>query len=268
MIPKLIIQTGPPNLPVLLRSAIVNVKLLHPEFEHRFFDDAMIESFVAECFPEYLNDYHSFRFRIQKYDFFRYLAIFQFGGFYLDLDVFLAKDLTPLIESECVFPFEELAEGRYFWDELRMDWHIGNYAFGAEPRHPFLAAVIANCLRAKHEPEWVRPMMKGIPGALRSDFYVLNSTGPGLISRTLAENPELAGRINILFPEDVLDRSAWHHFGAYGVHNMTGSWRRPAKFLDRIQTRIWNHLTLRRILGDARARGRTRDVRTLLRTSA
>ena len=47
MIPKLIIQTGPPNLPLLLRSAIVNVKLLHPEFEYRFFDDSMIESFLT-----------------------------------------------------------------------------------------------------------------------------------------------------------------------------------------------------------------------------
>src|SRR6266478_3599335 len=106
MIPKLIIETGPANLPLLLRSAIVNVKLLHPTFEYRFYDDWMVESFIAQEFPEYRSIYDSFQYRIQKYDFFRYLAIYRYGGFYLDLDVFLARDLTPLLTSGCVFPFE------------------------------------------------------------------------------------------------------------------------------------------------------------------
>lgn len=267
MIPKVIIQTGPPKLPLLLRSAIVNVKLLHPGFKHVFFDDAMIESFLADHFPEYVTEYHSFRFRIQKYDFFRYLAIYKVGGFYLDLDVFLAQELNPLLDSECVFAFEELAEARYFWDEWQMDWQIGNYAFGAEPGNAFLAAIIENCLRAKREPEWVRPMMKGIPSSVRDDFYVLNTTGPGMVSRTLAENPQLASRINILFPDDVCERRTWHHFGAYGVHNMAGSWREPAKVLARIQTRMWGHLTQRRMMANGRLRGRTRTVETRPRTS-
>src|SRR6266496_933559 len=100
MIPRLIIQTGPPTLPLLLQSAVVNVKLLHPEFEYRFYDDAMINAFLAAYFPEYKKEYLSFPFRIQRYDFFRYLAIYKFGGFYLDVDVFLARDLTPLLASK------------------------------------------------------------------------------------------------------------------------------------------------------------------------
>src|SRR6266545_2785676 len=149
MIPKLIIQTGPPTLPLLLQAAIVNVKLLHPDFEHRFYDDAMIDAFLAAHFPEYRAEYRSFPFRIQRYDFFRYLAIYQFGGFYLDVDMFLAQNISPLLVSKCIFPFEELAARRYFWKQFQMDWQVGNYAFGAEPGHPFLAAVIENCLRAR-----------------------------------------------------------------------------------------------------------------------
>ena len=96
-IPRRIIQTGPANPPLLLRSASQTVKLLHPTFEYWFFDDAHVESFIQEHFPEYRRVYHSFRFPIQKYDFFRYLAVYRLGGFYLDLDVFLVKDLTPLL---------------------------------------------------------------------------------------------------------------------------------------------------------------------------
>ena len=268
MIPKLIIQTGPERLPLLLQAAIVNVKLLHPEFEYRFFDDVMIESFLVEHFPEYVAEYRTFRFRIQKYDFFRYLAVYHFGGFYLDLDVFLARDLTPLLASPCVFAFEELAEGPYFWRQFQMDWQIGNYAFGAEPGHPFLAAVIENCLRAKRQPDWVRPMMQGIPPSLRDDLYVLNTTGPGVLSRTLAENPQLADSINILFPPDVCDRGSWHQFGDYGVHSMAGSWRPRANVLSRCMTRLWGHWNQRRMLAEGRARGRTRSVQSVSDASA
>lgn len=260
MIPTLIIQTGPSKLPLLLQAAIVNVRLLHPDFEYRFYDDAMIEAFLADYFPEYRADYASFPFRAQRYDFFRYLAVYQFGGFYLDTDVFLARSLTPLLSSHCVFPFEELAARRYFWKRFEMDWQIGNYAFGAEPRHPFLAAVIENCLRARRMKAWVEPMMKGTPRILSRDVYVLNTTGPGLLSRTLAENPQLANRISILFPDDVCNRDTWYRFGEYGVHNMTGSWREHSSVVARLLARLWRNWNLRRMLSEGRARGKTRRV--------
>ena len=69
-------------------------------------------------------------------------------------------------------------------------------------------------------------MMAGIPGMFRSEFYVLNTTGPGLLSRTYAENPDLAGSMTVLFPEDVCDETTWHKFGSFGVHLMNGSWRK------------------------------------------
>jgi inositol phosphorylceramide mannosyltransferase catalytic subunit len=262
MIPNLIIQTGPRDLPVLLNSAIATVKLLHPRFEYRLFDDATISTFLREYFPEYRAEYDSFRFQIQRYDFFRYLAIYRYGGFYLDLDVFLAQSLTPLLTSSCVFPFEELAQAKFFWERFRMDWTIGNYAFGAEPAHPFLAAIIDNCLRAKKDPEWVKPMMRGIPPFARSEFYILNTSGPGLVSRTFAENPQLVRDVKILFPEDVCEVRSWQQFGAFGVHHMLGSWRQQQRFFPRRLRRIWEQRTLKRVLADGRARGKTRNLGT------
>jgi hypothetical protein len=261
MIPRNIIQTGPPHIPLLLQSAIRTTQLLHPGFSHLFFSDDAIESFLADHFPEYRAEYHSFRYRIQKYDFFRYLAVYHYGGFYLDLDVFLARDLTPLLHSGCVFSFEELAECRYFLEELGMDWQIGNYAFGAKPGHPFLAAIIENCLRAKRDANWVEPMMRGIPPTRRQDLYILNTTGPGLVSRTLAENPQLHDRIEVLFPEDVCDRRHWHQFGNYGVHHMVGSWRPNSNLATRYLTRMWEQWNMNRVMALARQRGKTRTVR-------
>jgi len=261
VIPKRIIQTGPPEVPLLLKSAVSGVQLLNPDFEYRFFDDTDIEAFVAQYFPDLKKIYYSFRYRIQRYDFFRYLCVYQLGGFYLDLDIFLARSLTPLLSAQCVFPFEELSGIIYLLDRYQMDWQIGNYAFGAAPRDPFLKAVIDNCVRAQQDESWVKPMMKGIPRPFWPQFYVLNTTGPGLVTRTFAEYSGRIADITILFPEDVRDPATWHHFGNFGVHHMMGSWRGSSGILKRRLLRLWDGWTLRRIIANSKNTGKTREIR-------
>src|SRR5437667_1645701 len=89
-IPKRIIQTGKSrDLHPLARASAANMKLLHPGWEIRFFDDADVLRFITEEFPEYRRVFDSFPRAIQRFDFFRYLAVYRLGGFYFDLDVFL-----------------------------------------------------------------------------------------------------------------------------------------------------------------------------------
>lgn len=257
-IPARIIQTGKDgNLPLMAKAAVVNVKLLNSQFEYLFFRDRDVTAFVQKEFPEYREVFEALPFRIQRYDFFRYLAVYRLGGFYLDLDVFLAMGLEELRPLDCVFPFEQLTLNRYLRRTYGMDWELGNYGFGASPGHPFLRAVIQNCVKAQQDPLWVRPMMKGIPRLFRSEFHVLNTTGPGLLARTFAENPQLARSVTVLFPEDVCDTGSWHKFGNLGVHMMDGSWR-GAGFLRRRLRNLWETWTSRRVLAQVRRRGKTR----------
>src|ERR1700676_3931246 len=108
-IPKRIIQTGKSiHQPLLARAVIANLKLLNPDYEYVFFDDEGVKRFIEQEFPQYGKVFHSFQFRIQRYDFFRYLAVYRYGGFYFDLDVMLAHGLSSLLELGCVFPFEGL----------------------------------------------------------------------------------------------------------------------------------------------------------------
>jgi hypothetical protein len=260
MIPRRIIQTGPGDLPLVLRAGMMNVRLLHPTFEYLFFDDTQVELFVQKEFPQYDSVFNSFRFRIQRYDFFRYLAIYRYGGFYLDLDVLLAESLTALLMCDCVFSFEKLTNSTYFWNNFKMDWQVGNYAFGASAGHPFLAAIIENCVRASNDPAWVAPMNKWVPKPFRDEAYVLNTTGPGLVSRTLGENPGLAD-LTILFPENVCDPRQWHKFGDLGAHNMAGSWREHRGLFLRPLRRMWLDWMLQRTLARSGTRGSTRELR-------
>lgn len=258
-IPKRIIQTGKNlDLPLSAKAAVANIKLLNPDFEYLFFDNAQVEVFIDQEFPQYRRVFDSFPFPIQRYDFFRYLAIYHHGGFYFDLDVFLCSGLSSLLEHDCVFPFEELTLNRFLRSHHKMDWEIGNYAFGAAHGHPFLKAVIENCVRAQEDPAWVQPMMQGIPRPFRTDFVVLNTTGPGLVSRTLAENASLAKGVNILFPEDVCDSKTWHQFGNVGVHLPTGSWRKRSGFLLHRLGRFWESSARKRLFKESLKLGKTR----------
>jgi hypothetical protein len=259
-IPKRLIQTGRQrNLSLKDRAFTTNARLLNPDFEWRYFDDADVQAFVKQEFPQYLDTFESFQVPIQRYDFFRYLAVYRLGGFYMDLDVLLASPLTSLLPLECVLPFEGLTFSRLLRG-YGMDWEAGNYAFGARPGDPFLGAVIENCVRSQRDRQWVEAMMPGVPPLSRRDHYVLYSTGPGVVSRTLAERPQLASGVTVLFPDDVCDPASWHTFGTFGVHLMSGSWRSGEGWLRRRLAQRWEAVIAARNLRVSRQLGRTRRV--------
>src|SRR5690242_21933575 len=102
-IPKRIIQTSKSqDLPLLQKAAVANIRLLNPGFEYMFFDDRQVEEFIDKEFPEYRRVFDSFPVRIQRYDFFRYLAVYRFGGFYFDMDLLLAANLSELDRKSVV----------------------------------------------------------------------------------------------------------------------------------------------------------------------
>jgi hypothetical protein len=258
-IPRRIIQTGrvfPQS--VRLRGMISNLRLLNPDFDYMFFDNHAVEDFIDQEFPKYRQIFDSFKFPIQRYDFFRYLAVYRYGGFYFDTDVLLAAGLSGLLEFGCVFPYEGLTLSRYLRRRYHVDWEIGNYGFGATAGHPFLEAVIENCVRGHKDPAWVRPMLQGLPMLTRSEFYVLASTGPGLVTRTLAENDKLASTVRVLFTENVLDLSQWNHFGDVGIHAMDGTWRAKGNLVIRTLRRMSYRRKLAAAVRESSLLGKTR----------
>lgn len=261
-IPKRIIQIwgGGSELPLLARCAMTNVRLLNPDFEYLLFDDHRMEEFIKANCPEHLSVFHSFRFNVQRYDFFRYLAVYHVGGFYFDMDVFLASNLSELLDFDCVFPFERLTIITFLREECNMDWELGNYAFGAAAGHPFLRAVIENCVRAQKDQDWVENMGRSVPRVFREEYHVLYTTGPLLVSRTLAEFPDAAKQVKVLFPEDVRDQKYWNRFGHFGVHMMGGSWRKPKGILRRRLKGFWQSFMWKKFSKVSLQSGKTRSL--------
>jgi hypothetical protein len=260
-IPKRIIQTAKSReLPLTEKAAVGTVRSLNPDYEYMFFDDLQVDAFIAAQDRMHQQAFRSFRIPIQRYDFFRYLAIYQFGGFYFDTDVLLASGVDALLQHDCVFPYEELTLYAFLREECGMDWEIGNYAFGAAPGHPFIERIIENCHRAQRDPAWAQQMLGSIPALFQRDFLVFCTTGPGLISRTLAEYGDASASVTVLFPGDVCDSGTWHQFGEYGVHAMQGSWLRKGSLLRQRLLMLWRARERRIALKAARRRGPTRSL--------
>jgi inositol phosphorylceramide mannosyltransferase catalytic subunit len=264
-IPKRIIQMyHSRDLPLLAKAAAANLRLLNPDFEYLFFDGAQIEEFIDAEFPQYRPLFDALPKQIQRYDLFRYLAVYRLGGFYFDTDVFLASSLEDLLGFGCVFSFEHLSIHKFLYTQYGMDWEIGNYAFGAAAGHPFLEAVIKNCVRAQQNPEWVGAMTKSIPRMFRDEYYVLDTTGPGLVSRTLAEYSGVSDQVKVLFPDDVRDPKSWYCFGSYGVHLQVGAWRKHKGVAHRVLHRFWESTTRRALSKENLKRGAKRSSELIL----
>jgi hypothetical protein len=238
MIPKRIIQTDRNRqLRLLYQASVANMRLLNPDFEHCFFDNEEVVAFVAKEFPEYVEVFNSFPHPIQRYDFFRYLAVYRLGGFYFDLDVFLTRGLAPLLGHEAVFSYEDLTFNSNLSLKHGMYFEIGNFGFGCRAGHPFLKAVIENCVKGRRDPDWERRFIGGVPWLIRSQFFIPGSTGPGLVTRTLAEHPEMRPSVELLVPTELCEGARWRYFGDYGVHVSAGTWRRQDSGLRRFLAR-------------------------------
>jgi|CXWL01.1.fsa_nt_gi hypothetical protein len=261
-IPRRIIQIwgGGRELPLLARAAATNIRLLNPDFEYMLLDDGEMNKLIEGTFPQYKGVFDSFALPIQRYDFARYLAIYHYGGFYFDVDVFLASPLSELLEHSCVFPFEALTASKFLRAEYGMDWEVGNYAFGATAGHPFILAIIENCVRAQQDLDWAQAMVKSVPRPFRDGLYVLCTTGPLLVSRTLAEFPDASNYVKVLFPEDVRDPNSWSRFGQFGVHLMKGEWRDRRGWWRKRLFNAWESMIMKKMLKDSAGLGKNRSL--------
>lgn len=155
-IPKIIHQTYPSlQLPADLQVNVDNIKAMNPGWEHRLYDNAMVDAFIAENFDaDILQVYRSIDpiYGAARADFFRYLLIYKVGGVYLDIksgaglpldDVIRADDTAILVKWENQAGEEHEGAGlsgpmgRIPGGEIQQ-WNII-----AEPGHPFLWAAVS-----------------------------------------------------------------------------------------------------------------------------
>jgi inositol phosphorylceramide mannosyltransferase catalytic subunit len=195
-IPRILHQTyASSKLPEALRLNVDELTQANPGWDHRLYDDAAIEHFIAEHYgADVLAAYRRIdpKYGAARADLFRYLAVYRLGGVYLDIksrftrpiDEVLAGDEQFVISRWNNAPGETYENFGMHRDLAQVpggeiqQWHVI-----AAPGHPFLRAVIERVLTGIDE---YSPWRTGV-----GKIGVLRLTGP--IAYTLAITP-LLGR--------------------------------------------------------------------------
>lgn len=226
-IPKIIIQTWKTeNIPEKYRNLVDSVKQKNPDYEYKFFTDLEIETFLRENYPNYYETYTKLPIKIQKIDFFRYIAIYHYGGFYFDLDMNALQPLDyEILQYDCVFPVDEIIRNdmcnqqRYqFFCKNDMYFLLGQYAFGAKPKNPFIKQLVDSIHKNIDDIHKVFSIMQGKNGVKNMEFFVYSTTGPDFVSNEylLYENKKSV---------KILDNNTRQFFGKYAQHNYFGTWK-------------------------------------------
>ena len=217
-IPKIIIQTWKTQkVPQRYIPLIESVKINNPDYQYLFFTDDDIENFFKLYYPQYLNTYLNLPIIIQRIDFFRYVAIYHYGGFYLDLDMSVINNFDTLLNYSCVFPVDEYLDTRFckysrykdFCDN-NQGFLLGQYAFAASPKHPFIKLLIEKIHMNLNK------YIKNVN--FESDDYIYKTTGPDFVTNVYM-NYNNNNSIKIL------DVGRRQYFGNYAKHNYFGTWK-------------------------------------------
>jgi len=214
-IPKIIIQTWKDNnIPEKLKMYQDTIKKYNPEYKYLFFTDIDINNFIQKEYPQYWDKFNGFPQKIQKIDFFRYLAVYHYGGFYMDMDMICLKNFDELLHYSLVFPAEFIMHDRRcnywirhkrtFYDCTKTDVQYGQYAFAAKPKHPFLKLLIDNTTYNVN--------------TTNKEYKIYFTTGPDFVTKQFINNPQ---NVKILY-----NGIKPHYFGDYAKHTFYGSWKK------------------------------------------
>ena len=232
-IPKIIIQTWKTRkIEGTIQELIRKLKANNPDFKYKFFTDEDIDNFIKTEYPQYSNIYNAFEYTIQKIDFFRYLAVYHYGGFYFDIDMDIDKSIAPLCQYDCVFPKESNIENNVLdFKNQGLTILIGNYAFGASPKNKFLKLCIDNIIKSRikltdipnNSDRYKSYVLNTESHMKKSQSYidhVLYTTGPILISQSYIDYKDKKA-IEIIEPSIY----RIYAFGDYGSHKAMGTWK-------------------------------------------
>jgi mannosyltransferase OCH1-like enzyme len=219
-IPKRIIQvwkTWSSKKPEMFSTYIESIKNKNPDYEYLFFKDEQIDDFLKTNYPKYYETYNKLPMNIQKVDFFRYVALYHFGGFYFDLDIQAIEPLDELLDNECVFPIDEIihknmCSSKRFnnFCKNNVEFLLGQYGFACTPKNKFIKLLVD--VIDKNVDNYISSYVAN------SEDYVYTTTGPDFVTNLYMNYPDKES-INILY----YDKR--QYFGKYAKHNYAGTWK-------------------------------------------
>ena len=209
------------NIPNKFKECIRSVFHHNKDFKYLFFTDDDIDIFIKTKMPQYKEKFYSFKTTIQRIDFFRYLAIYYYGGIYLDIDIIIERELDELYKNPdiCKFPLEYIHIIEPIITDQNYEHLIGNYAFYAPAGHPFIKKIIDNIMNTRFNNNDISKAMKSKYYSSK-DIEIYCTTGHLMVTQSYIDM-ENKKSVYLLSSRPFRNE----RFGMYGKHLCSGLWR-------------------------------------------
>jgi mannosyltransferase OCH1-like enzyme len=229
-IPKIIIQTWKEeNIPKKYYNDIKSLMKNNKDYEYIFFTDNNIEKFLQDNYSEYYKTYKKLPYKIQKIDFFRYIAIYHYGGFYFDLDISGLLPLDDLLKYDVIFPIDlhlkndcnDIRTSKFCDNDnnnLKINYLLGQYAFAATKNNKFIKYIIDGI--HINIDKYIDIIEKEKDKDFDREIYIYKTTGPDYITEMYL-NYDDKENIFIIKNKDNYQQ----YFGDYAQHNYYGTWK-------------------------------------------
>ncbi len=194
-------------------------------------DDDDCLAFVRAEFPALEDDYLWLRPGAERADLFRYLVVYARGGFYADMDTTCQVPVHQWAlpaDCELVVGYEvpEIVQRRMSKRSLRnvgLNWperQLGQFCFGACPRHPALGAVVEEVVRRiRRARAWDA---ETLALARADEDFTLELTGPWPWTRAVTPFLDAPGTHVLGYLEGF---GGCHAPSKLVRHHCTGTWR-------------------------------------------
>ena len=226
-IPKIIIQTWKSNIiPYKYKNDVYTMRKYNNTYKYLFFNDNDIEKFLKKYYLNtYYKSYKKLPVIIQKIDYFRYIAVYHYGGFYFDLDMKGYFPIDELLKYDCVFPYEQKIDNNKCksnrfknFCKKNVKFILGQYAFGAKPQNDFIKTLIEKIHNNVDNYIVEYDKIKENKDKNIYHEYIYSTTGPDFVTNVY-HNYKNKKDIKILY------YNVPHHFGKFAKHNFYGTWK-------------------------------------------
>ena len=170
------------DIPVYARK-VSATKLFCEEYNipYKMWNESMCDELINK-YPEYKELYDTFRFKIQKVDFIKYLILYDEGGIYVDCDVSPVDNLDELFKMNEFF---------VRWNDCKKQLPY-NAVLGTKSKNPIYEEIMSHVFYSVEEKNRQDIYKKWV------GRYVFQTTGHYCLQRVLKKHPEVK-RLDILY---------------------------------------------------------------------
>lgn len=190
---------GEEQLPEIYKEAVVKTKELNPDYIHVIWTDESLRELVKTHLPWFLKTYDGYPFWIQRVDAGKYVALWVYGGFYMDMDLVSVGPLDKIVRDS--FSDEVDADGMReaipaLVKHSKSITALGNvtinnnFLYSPRPQHPFYDLLIKSLTPASERFVYEMKL-----------YYICKSTGPIFLMDTVDKYERDEGRFLLPFSE-------------------------------------------------------------------